>query len=519
MYKIYRCTDKGVGQPKTALKAFYPTNESASDLYKLKQKDLRGRISELNLEEEQGLNRNSNVSMRQTIFESVADLNPESQIIETSKYTEAKQIEAWLELQLPMFALFQSDRSSKDGDNEVQDPMKLAIKAALQEKSEELDQIAASVITNLKAVADITIEKIKEMSPEIAEQIIPSFKKEPEWDKAFSFSLSDDQNVAVNKRGSGVRRLILLNFFRADAEKRARDSSSKRIIYAVEEPETSQHPDHQRMLLKALADLSETNNSQTMITTHVPGFAGLAPVEAIRFLDKEGDITKIRSYNEEPDPDEFLTLISQQLGVHPNHEIRALFFVEGVNDVEFFSRISETLCETHDDIVDLSSSDFVAFVPVGGGTLKQWVEKKYLGNLNIPQFHIYDLEDVENPPYREHVQQLRDEGHFARLTSKKMLENYLHPDAINTEYGFQVEYGDEDRVPLIVAKKVHLDSESVTEWDDLSEEKKSKKVSRAKRRLNRGCVTAMTPELLAISDPESEILVWLRAVSQSILET
>ena len=63
-------------------------------------------------------------------------------------------------------------------------------------------------------------------------------------------ALRDGNGVPVNKRGSGARRLILLSFFRAQAERAA---GGKEVIYAIEEPETSQHPDNQRALAEALA--------------------------------------------------------------------------------------------------------------------------------------------------------------------------------------------------------------------------------------------------------------------------
>jgi ABC-type glutathione transport system ATPase component len=42
------------------------------------------------------------------------------------------------------------------------------------------------------------------------------------------------------------------------------------IVYAIEEPETSQHPEHQRSLIDALVSLSKTPNAQVMLTTHSP---------------------------------------------------------------------------------------------------------------------------------------------------------------------------------------------------------------------------------------------------------
>lgn len=53
----------------------------------------------------------------------------------------AKDIWANLQKYLPTYALFQSDRSSKDSDDEVQDPLKQAIKEALKNAAKEIDEI------------------------------------------------------------------------------------------------------------------------------------------------------------------------------------------------------------------------------------------------------------------------------------------------------------------------------------------------------------------------------------------
>jgi AAA15 family ATPase/GTPase len=41
-------------------------------------------------------------------------------------------------------------------------------------------------------------------------------------------------------------------------------------VYAIEEPETSQHPEHQRGLTDALIALSEADHTQVILTTHSP---------------------------------------------------------------------------------------------------------------------------------------------------------------------------------------------------------------------------------------------------------
>lgn len=50
------------------------------------------------------------------------------------------------------------------------------------------------------------------MNSELANSLIPRFRTEPNFNKLFSVSIDSDEGISINKRGSGVRRLILLNF-------------------------------------------------------------------------------------------------------------------------------------------------------------------------------------------------------------------------------------------------------------------------------------------------------------------
>ncbi len=87
----------------------------------------------------------------------------------------------------------------------------------------------------------------------------------------------------MNKRGSGVRRLILLNYFRAEAEERAGSSKGS---YALEEPETSQHPEYQKILIDSLIKLANDENRQVIITTHSPEIAKIAENENLILIKK-----------------------------------------------------------------------------------------------------------------------------------------------------------------------------------------------------------------------------------------
>lgn len=140
-----------------------------------------------------------------------------------------------------------------------------------------LEQIRVAALL----MGEKNIEKLHDMDSEIARKLKPEIKSKA-WDTLFSFSFTGDENIPLNKRGSGVRRLIMLNFFRADAEDK--DNSKNGIIYAIEEPETSQHPNFQKMLIEALITIANTDNKQVIITTHSPEIAKICNSENLIFI-------------------------------------------------------------------------------------------------------------------------------------------------------------------------------------------------------------------------------------------
>ena len=75
-------------------------------------------------------------------------------------------------------------------------------------------------------------------------------------------------DIPINKHGSGVKRLVLLIFFRAEAERMRAANNHPSVIYAIEKPETSQHVHHQKLLINALVELSREPDVQVILTTH-----------------------------------------------------------------------------------------------------------------------------------------------------------------------------------------------------------------------------------------------------------
>jgi putative ATP-dependent endonuclease of OLD family len=509
--KTFSCGSKTPSE-KVFIVANHPSVANGNDLLTLKRAELRVRANELNVPIG-NYNGNINSSLRSAIWNHLGVLNLARVEIQVDK-EDAKEAWSYLEKWMPQFALFKSDRESSDGDKEVTDPMRVAVDTAIAELTQELAAIQASVKAKAVEVADRTLAKLQEMNPALANELTPYFKTDPKWSGLFTLTLSSDKNIPINKRGSGIRRLIVLNFFRAEAERRRSEKNSQAIIYAFEEPENSQHPNHQEMLIRAFQELSEANNTQVMLTTHNPALAGLIHEKDLRLVSSDAHGAIVVLDNQQ----NILRSIADTLGMLPEPlKPKLLICVEGPNDVTFLKTISRMVNQTRNDLPDLSTNDRVAVFPLGGGTLKDWVTQDYLRGLGLPQFHIYDLDDAANPPYQPQRDAVRAKGgqNWAELTVKRESENYLHPNCIQAIYGFPVMFGDMDDVPEIVASTQH-NATSPNPWNTLDDEKRKKKASRAKRRLNYEVAELMTWADLQASDANGDIIGWLEAIRDRI---
>ncbi|KGO89896.1 ATP-binding protein [Flavobacterium suncheonense] len=258
------------GKEKVFVKANHPTGNNCADLLQKKNTELQKIIKENSIT---CSNQTINAVMRTAIWQHFTiELDLSEIEIDVTK-GDTKSIWDKLQTYLPLYTLFQSDRKNSDGDSEVQDPLKEAVKQILNDPAlkTKFDEIADEVKTKLQDVATRTLAKVQEMNPEIASSLNPVIPETNslKWNDVFkSVSITGDEDIPINKRGSGVKRLILLNFFRAEAERRKIEENIPSIIYAIEEPETSQHTEHQKKLIKAFLELSKIANTQVIITTH-----------------------------------------------------------------------------------------------------------------------------------------------------------------------------------------------------------------------------------------------------------
>lgn len=288
------------GKEKVFIKAYHPTNPSCSDLLLKKNNELKRLLGDIECED-----KTKNAVIRKAIWEHYSDdLQLDGVEIDATK-EDAKNIWEQLKKYMPLYALFQSDRKNSDGDSEVQDPLKEAVRQILNndELKNKFNEIATEVRTKLKDVADRTLEKLREMNPDVANSLNPVIPpaESLKWADVFkNVTISGDEDIPINKRGSGIKRLILLNFFRAEAERRQQERNVPNIVYAIEEPETSQHPEHQRKLIEAFKALSNTENTQIILTTHSPAIVKLLDFDNLKLI-KEGngqiDVIQIERHN------------------------------------------------------------------------------------------------------------------------------------------------------------------------------------------------------------------------------
>ena len=516
--EIHQVFNGGLKTPKrTAVlaRALHPGADGCTDLLHLKNAELKARADHLDVDLG-SVDQRVNAEIRAAIYSSIGDLQLSEREIDLEK-EDAKKIWSVLERQLPAFAIFYSDRKSSDQDEEAQDPMKAAIAEALKTRQDELDALAEHVRGQVVEIAKATVAKLSDMDPRLARELNPRFST-PNWASVFKVSLTDNDQVPVNKRGSGVRRLILLNFFRAKAEKRLRDGEAPSIIYAIEEPETSQHPSNQELLFSVLRELSEQPGCQVVVTTHTPVLVRHLPLDCLQYADPSGAAgPTIRDCDETTYP-----AIARSLGVVADHDVKAFVGVEGVNDIDFLKGISSVLIRDGEDVPNLQELEeegALVFVPLGGSSLALWTHR--LASLNRPELHIFDRD--EEPPRTSQHQEAADrinarQGAKALLTGKREMENYLHPDAITEALEIEIAHSDFADIPDLVAELLHVANGGQRDWHSLDASTRKSKISRAKRVLNNRAVRSMSAERLTAIDGAGDVRSWLAEIQAMLAQ-
>ncbi len=492
--KVWDCSKSLTAKSlSTYIVANYLREFSEEPLITLKMPDLKKICTSKGLDESVPDKRVLS-NFRKAIYASIPTTEKQKTFIAIDK-EDAKKVYDSISLDFPYFAIFQSDRQNKDSDKEVQDPLKVITKQAILEVEPQLKSIIEEISKRAIEKGNKTIEKLSEMDPEIAQTLNPNVKNK-NWDSLFSFSFTGDEGIPMNKRGSGVRRLILLNYFRAEAEDKV--GSSKSIVYALEEPETSQHPGYQKMLIDSLIKLSKSENRQVIITTHSPEIAKISENENLILIKKDSS-GKPQIVSDE---DSKLSNIRETLGIMP-YLTKLVICVEGEHDINFLKNINRNISEFK-SIIDLEEKQ-ISIIPMIGGNLKNWVERHYLKDTNVIEFHLYDSDSNSGrntEQYRRQVDEInnRPNKSCAVLTQKKELENYIPKE-------------------LYCAHFEDVDCNSILDWDntdlpDFFASRTGLKQSDIKKIANDCLAKQLTKEHLETINAFTEIKSWFEKMKE-----
>lgn len=343
----------------------FPSDESVQNIHTSKITALRKAFSSLIVD----VDKRKSTEIRKVALKDAAKRSGlETTEISLNGNGSLKDIASVIHANLPMYQLFKSDRSNTDADSEIQDPIKAIIKTALLHKDiqDKLVDIASDIEESVTNITNKTLVMLREMDNSLSNDLNADFKQ-PNWSSVFKFNLDTDSGIPLNKRGSGVRRLILLNFFRAEARRKLEQSEKEQnneinIIYAFEEPETSQHPKFQTMLIDSFKTMSDLDHVQVCITTHSPAIAKIVPKAGIRLVKKEAGEANVLS------GETAIGEVIAQLGIVPNiklypDQLDCVVVVEGPTDALFFQYIYDKWSSKTD-----SEKSKTAFISGGGAS-------------------------------------------------------------------------------------------------------------------------------------------------------
>jgi predicted ATP-dependent endonuclease of OLD family len=511
--------------------ANYPSDARLSNLLSMKNTALKNYAEQLAVGLD-GINKTKNPPIRERIRDFVGGDRISKELKVDGNVDSEDNLKAiWSSLKklLPVYSLFKVDKTLDDKDGDIQDPMKVAINEALSlpEIQTLLEQVEAKVKEASTDVADRTIEKLKDFDETISERLKSDFSKTPSYNKIFDLTLLNENNIPLNKRGSGIRRLVLLSFFQAQAEKRKTQENAPAIIYAIEEPETSQHPNHQKLLIESLVKLSARPNVQVLFSTHSSNLVREIPVQSLRYisLHDNGDVVIENGKNiaDGSDNENVINKIIKSLGILPNptDRIKVLLYVEGNHDVEALKRYSHIINGFNPDILDLTNSIEIGYVITGGSALKHYIKHKHLEGLGKPVVHIYDNDVAE---YRTAVNRINAENNpnkKAFNTTKNELESYLHHEAILESYAetginnlILDPINDSLDVPFYVAEQLFI--RDGADWATLDNDDKKERASDKKKLLNTKAVEKMTVDRIRERGGYDELCLWFNAIKDLI---
>lgn len=402
-----------------------------AQLTQLKERELNARCQQVGIDATRSGRGVTNKGKRDSI-RTEADKRGIERV--TSALQLSSRDELWKAIRslLPDFVLFEAETKVGVGETTFQSQFRPIVKSVAEqpEAKKSKEEFEAAIKQALQREIDSVFERLRRHTDAVtALSASPDFA----WEKAVSFDILGKDlhgvEMPLDRRGSGIRRLLMVAYFEYLAEK-GHDLDSK-YVFAVEEPENSLHPSLQRELLRSFRKLAE-DKSQVIVTSHSPVFAGESPMEDLTLVVRNNGIAEAKQV-----PELELEEVARELGIEPSDQItglRSCIFVEGPDDVQFWRQVISKL---HDagklgKGLEEEKNGFLIF---GGDNLKHWINLRALKKLNRPFIVLLDS-DRGSEAHPVACKKMRwkkaceAQGGQCFILRKREIENYIHKDAI-----------------------------------------------------------------------------------------
>lgn len=520
--------------------SLHPEVENQEPLIGRKQAQLKQLAAELGVMDSVG-DKRVNADYRQAIWAEWARTGTSTQASKVVSLSseDGKQVAQEVQSYFPLFQLFESDRSGTEADQIAQDPAKAIVKSVLEKNADALAELTQSIAEEITVHLNEVVEKLGDFAPDLASQLRP-FDIVPGWQKAFSqVQFVDDNGVSLAKRGSGTRRLVLLSFFRAEAERKQTDGDDtgrRGLVIAVEEPETALHPDLQREALRTLMDVAALPGRQVFVTTHSTNLVQDVPIDSVRYATKDAAGRRRWASAATEGQAELLAALASTMGTFTDHNVKLFILVEGRNDIDGIVGLAKALADGGTaDIVDLGEAEArgqVCFIPIGGcGAAALWESR--LAGFDRPELHLLDSDrtveggalSAGTESYLRRFAAEATDRVRVRVLDRRELENYLTPeavaqvfedcgDAFAKELRVRVASADWNflDIPRLSAEVAHTVQWPDQPWADLDQKKQDSKESKAKKRLSKAFAHPTVAAGL-LAEEDVDLLACLREMS------
>ncbi|MFH1902707.1 MAG: AAA family ATPase [Candidatus Omnitrophota bacterium] len=412
----------------------------------------------------------TNKSKRETIRKIGVERNISKGTIEIELAESALKVLDYLSV----FSLFRADESLSEEGTAFQKEFKAVVETAIGKISGK-----ANIEKGVEDEIDQEVKKIHSFLLKHTDEVAsikarPSFK----WKDLVSFYLEcrdkQGKEIAFAKRGSGLRRLLMVAYFQYLAQRNKEKDSLKSNIYAIEEPETYLHPGAQRDLLDSFKTIA--TSEQVMISSHSPVFAGSTDIGNLVLITRENGVAQVLQGNNLK-----LETVSEELGVEPSDQIygyKAIVFAEGPTDCDFINQIVEKFFNGG-KLSSTFESKQIGILPGGGNNLKHWVTRKAIKGINRRYAVILDSDrKTSSEQISKEKQELKSkierDGGICFILTKREIENYLHPDLIKEKTGKDIPDSDFDDIKKSCGDKIsglvqHMTVSQILERDVYSD--------------------------------------------------